>query len=60
MEDGDHGVPGRVAVRPVEEESRRDRGSVTLLFLNMEGKVAREYLRIREDVIHHHVSLFYN
>ena len=59
MEVGDHGDPGQVAVRPVEEESRQDRGSVTLRFLNMEGKVAREYLRIREDAIHHHVSLYY-
>ena len=58
-EGGDLGDHGQVVVRPVEEEIRRGRGNATLLFLNMEGKVAREYLRIREVVIHHHVSLYF-
>ena len=56
MGSGDHGAPGPAVVRPVEEESRLEKESVTLQLLRMEGVTVMEGTRRIEFAIHHLVS----
>ena len=56
MESGDPGVPGQAVVRPVEEESRLEKESVTLQLLRMEGVTVMEETRRIEFAIQNLVS----
>ena len=56
MGSGDPGAPGPAVVRPVEEESRLEKESVTLQLLRMEGVTVMEGTRRIEFAIHHLVS----
>ena len=56
MDSGDPGAPGQAAVRPVEEESRLEKESVTLQLLRMEGVTVMEGTRRIEIAIQNLVS----
>ena len=56
MDSGDPGAHGPAVVRPVEEESRLEKESVTLQLLRMEGVTVREGPWRIEFAIHHLVS----
>ena len=47
MDSGDPGAPGQAVVRPVEEESKLEKESVTLQLRGMEGVTVMEWTRRR-------------